>query len=276
MSLFSFLKPEIQHLDYNNLILEIEKELFKNHNFELKIIYSDKKHSSGRIKSNCIELRISKNISKKLQYEHIKNLVEKLSLKIEKNPNVAYQKDKIEYFLKAIEQSFFYLNKEKINIIKNSTKTIIKKENLNEKNEIVISIPNKNYSILNKKEIEHIEKKTAKLLCLIFQNKLQTLVYELNNKTLQSQLKDISFNYVTSKWGHCTGKNDIMLHIALLNTPKWVFEYVILHELAHTIHKNHSSKFWELCHSLTPHTKASKIYLKQTPPIIWELEQVDY
>lgn len=47
-----------------------------------------------------------------------------------------------------------------------------------------------------------------------------------------------------SKWGSCDGKNNIRLNWRLLMLDKELVDYVMIHELAHTIHHNHSAAFW--------------------------------
>ncbi len=49
-----------------------------------------------------------------------------------------------------------------------------------------------------------------------------------------------------SRWGSCSGKNDISLSLHLMRLPDHLVEYVILHELCHTVHKNHSPRFHAL------------------------------
>ncbi len=47
-----------------------------------------------------------------------------------------------------------------------------------------------------------------------------------------------------TRWGSCSSKNNINLNLHLMRLPQHLSDYVILHELTHTIHKNHSKKFW--------------------------------
>lgn len=49
------------------------------------------------------------------------------------------------------------------------------------------------------------------------------------------------------RWGSCSpGSSRIRISARLRQMPRWVGDYVILHELAHLIEPNHSARFWEL------------------------------
>lgn len=48
-----------------------------------------------------------------------------------------------------------------------------------------------------------------------------------------------------TRWGSCSGKNNINLNINLVRLPDDLIDYTILHELVHTRIKNHGQRFWD-------------------------------
>lgn len=72
---------------------------------------------------------------------------------------------------------------------------------------------------------------------------------------LEGRIKELAekfgfvYNKVTirnqkTRWGSCSGKNNINLNMQLMNIPNYLLDYVILHELVHIKVKNHSPLFW--------------------------------
>ena len=49
-----------------------------------------------------------------------------------------------------------------------------------------------------------------------------------------------------TRWGSCTPKGKIILNPELIKAPKGCIEYVIIHELCHLIHHDHTQKFLDL------------------------------
>ena len=79
---------------------------------------------------------------------------------------------------------------------------------------------------------------------------------------------NLSFNQVRVKeqktlWGSCSSKNNINLNYLLIMAPMKVIDYVIVHELVHTIHKNHSAKFWQKVETIMPNFKDARYWLKE-------------
>ena len=68
----------------------------------------------------------------------------------------------------------------------------------------------------------------------------------------------VTVKNITSRWGSCSAANHINLNIHLVRLPQHLSDYVILHELTHTVHKNHSDRFWQYLDTVTD-GKAKKL-----------------
>ena len=63
--------------------------------------------------------------------------------------------------------------------------------------------------------------------------------------------RSVKISSAKSRWGSCNSNGCISLSCHLLMLPEYLVEYVILHELAHTVEMNHSPRFWNLLDSMT-------------------------
>ena len=66
-----------------------------------------------------------------------------------------------------------------------------------------------------------------------------------------------------TRWGSCGPRNDINLNWLLLLAPPVIMEYVVIHELCHIKHKNHSQDFWQLVAAHMPDYLQHRRWLKQ-------------
>jgi len=54
------------------------------------------------------------------------------------------------------------------------------------------------------------------------------------------------------RWGSCSAKGNINLNMKLMFLPYRLVRYVLIHELCHTVHLNHSAKYWRLVKMVEP------------------------
>ena len=67
-------------------------------------------------------------------------------------------------------------------------------------------------------------------------------------------------------WGSCSAANNINLNVSLLGLPDELRDYVILHELVHTRHKNHGRAFWTALNRLVGDGKGLQKRLRRYQP----------
>tara|TARA_B100001029_G_C14939521_1_gene382392 strand:+ start:252 stop:791 length:540 start_codon:yes stop_codon:yes gene_type:complete len=105
-------------------------------------------------------------------------------------------------------------------------------------------------------KISWIKKNISKLSNQIDLNQQLDLVdidyaksYLINRLRILAEQYNFTYNKVSirnqrTRWGSCSFNNNISLNIKLVCLPKYLSDYVILHELVHTKIKNHSPSFW--------------------------------
>ncbi|MGM9798968.1 MAG: M48 family metallopeptidase [Parabacteroides sp.] len=63
--------------------------------------------------------------------------------------------------------------------------------------------------------------------------------------------KGVAIKDMTSRWGSCSSRKQINLSLLLMTLPWHLIDYVLLHELCHTVELNHGERFWALMDQVT-------------------------
>lgn len=61
----------------------------------------------------------------------------------------------------------------------------------------------------------------------------------------------LSINSARTRWGSCSSRRHINLSLFLMILPRHLSDYVLLHELCHTVEMNHGPRFWALMDKVT-------------------------
>ena len=65
-----------------------------------------------------------------------------------------------------------------------------------------------------------------------------------------------------TRFGSCSGSNRICFSWRLMDYPEAAVDYVVVHELAHIVHKNHGPQFWALVARYLPDWRARRALLR--------------
>ena len=76
------------------------------------------------------------------------------------------------------------------------------------------------------------------------------------------KISRVSVRNQKSRWGSCSRSGTISLNWRLIQTPDFVRDYIVLHELAHRRQMNHSDQFWREVERLCPDYLAAERWIK--------------
>lgn len=146
--------------------------------------------------------------------------------------------------IKNENTSFKYLGKKYDVIICN----IVNKVELDE---------NKIYTSSEKELDKYIKKNTLEL----FKERLD---YNYNLFLENIPYPKLKIRTMKTRWGVCNKRdNSVTLNSKLIEYNIEALDYVIIHELSHFVHFNHSKEFWMLVSKYNPNYKQIKKYLKE-------------
>ncbi len=84
-----------------------------------------------------------------------------------------------------------------------------------------------------------------------------------------ARISEIQFRKTRSKWGHCTSKGVLQFNWLIIMAPPEVIDYLIIHEISHLQHMNHSAKFWERVTLFCADYKIHRNWLKNNGHRLW-------
>jgi len=157
--------------------------------------------------------------------------------------------------------------------IKSIEKMIKNKEKNNKKNDSFYYLGKKYDIIINEKideimitqdkiyirDLNQLDKWLKTQINQIFKNRLDEIYKRFKEKITYPDLK---IRAMKTRWGVCNKKGYITLNSNLIRYDISVIDYVIVHELSHYVHFNHSKEFWNTVFKYCPNYKECKKILK--------------
>lgn len=115
---------------------------------------------------------------------------------------------------------------------------------------------------------------TQKTIVSWLKNEVELEVYKFikkYNDYFKIKPTEIRIKEYKSRWGCCMGDNRLFFNWRLIMAPEGCMEYVVVHEMCHLIHKNHSKKFWQLVEKLMPDYLKYHNWLKDNGYLLYEI-----
>jgi len=75
--------------------------------------------------------------------------------------------------------------------------------------------------------------------------------------------RNIKVKTQKKRWGSCTSNRDMYFNWKISMAPVEVIDYIVLHEMCHLVHMNHSAEFWDFLYQIMPDYKDKKDWLKR-------------
>ncbi len=101
----------------------------------------------------------------------------------------------------------------------------------------------------------------SRIISAYFLPDITKRVHELNQLHFKKEIKKVKLKLNSSNWGSCSTNKIINLSSRLLLTPQFITDYIIIHELSHLVHMNHSPKFWNLVKTVMPDFEKAEQWL---------------
>ena len=124
--------------------------------------------------------------------------------------------------------------------------------------------------VVNQKKIylpflltDNDKSRLSKLIIQAYHKKIDARVRYINAITIAKTITHVTIKNNQSTWGLCSSRGEITLSLHTLFAPLWVIDYIIVHELCHLVHHDHSPRFWSLVECFYPKYKLAKKFLKE-------------
>jgi predicted metal-dependent hydrolase len=88
----------------------------------------------------------------------------------------------------------------------------------------------------------------------------------LYDKRIGIAVKDFRVLDLGNRWASCSRSSFINFNWRAVMAPIWVFDYMLVHEMAHLVEKGHTKKFWQIVSRIIPNHEELALWLKENGP----------
>lgn len=226
-------------IEYNSQIIEFIVEYRKRKTFEISIDPPD-------IVKVAAPIGAKEDIIVKIVESKAKWIIKKLSFFRE----IGYVRERREY---AAGEVFMYLGKNySLHIVIDES---VSKPTIKLYHDMLYLTTNTNDKEIIKATIKewYIQK--------TYENVFQKVEHYQPYFTVQP--KYIKVKEQKKRWGSCGTNRHILFNWRCSMAPSYVIDYIVVHEMSHLVHMNHSQDFWKLVESIIPNYRKAKEWLKR-------------
>lgn len=109
-------------------------------------------------------------------------------------------------------------------------------------------------SKMTEQELDSLKKKARKLIIPLVEDYAEIMGVTYGQVSIRAQ---------KTRWGSCSFEGNLNFNCLLALCPEGVMRYVVVHELCHRKHMNHSKAFWSEVSEYMPDYKEQRAYLKK-------------
>jgi predicted metal-dependent hydrolase len=192
------------------------------------------KHSRAVCRGDTIIIRLARNLSRTEEQEHIRSLLRRMThLVLEERQKTIV--DPFRHLLDGGQSAMVTLA---------TGKRILFSLTPGERTRARRTARGWNVEISPQIRRKALHRFLWQILAKQEQSRIEELVRTINHERYYLPVKRVQLKFATTQWGSCSPRGVIMINTALLFVPPSLLKYVIVHELAHRIHANHSSAYW--------------------------------
>ncbi len=193
-------------------------------------------------KENTIIIRLARNLSKTEEQDHIQSLLRRMThLVLQEN-----QKEEIDPFRYLLGGG----DSQTVTLASGRKYILSLKPGLRTKAEMTLR--GWNITVSPQVRRARLHRFFWSLISKSELRRVTQLVHAINMETYQAHIREVRLSFATTQWGSCSPKGVIMINTALLFLPPRLLRYVIVHELAHRRHANHSATYWREVERMMP------------------------